>query len=38
MAMDIKSLMNLAYSYYPLEVRGSLEAQNFIDAIKDEDA
>ncbi|GBO13195.1 hypothetical protein AVEN_47863-1 [Araneus ventricosus] len=37
MAADVERLMNLAYAECPLDVRESLAAQYFVDAIRDED-
>ncbi|KAF8785983.1 Retrovirus-related Pol polyprotein like [Argiope bruennichi] len=37
LAADVERLMSLAYAECPLDVRGSLAAQYFVDAIRDED-
>ncbi|GBM98132.1 hypothetical protein AVEN_229774-1 [Araneus ventricosus] len=37
LAADMERLMNLAYAECSQEVRDSLAAQNFVDAIRDED-
>ncbi|GBN61398.1 hypothetical protein AVEN_173805-1 [Araneus ventricosus] len=37
LAADVKRLMSLAYTECPLDVRESLAAQYFVDAIRDED-
>ncbi|GFT14397.1 CCHC-type domain-containing protein [Nephila pilipes] len=37
LAADVERLMNLAYAECPLDIRESLAAQYFIDAIRDED-
>ncbi|GBO23987.1 hypothetical protein AVEN_270959-1 [Araneus ventricosus] len=37
LAADVERLMSLAYAECPLDVRESLAAQHFVDAIKDED-
>ncbi|GBN23161.1 hypothetical protein AVEN_183594-1, partial [Araneus ventricosus] len=37
LAADVERLMSLAYAEWPQDVRDSLEAQYFVDAIRDED-
>ncbi|GBM54203.1 hypothetical protein AVEN_11268-1 [Araneus ventricosus] len=37
LAADVEQLMSLAYAEYPLDVRESLAAQYFVDAIRDKD-
>ncbi|GBN97240.1 hypothetical protein AVEN_46627-1 [Araneus ventricosus] len=37
LAADVERLMSLAYAEFPLDVRESLAAQYFVDAIRDED-
>ncbi|GBO45911.1 hypothetical protein AVEN_124626-1 [Araneus ventricosus] len=37
LATDVERLMSLAYAEYPQDVRDSLAAQYFVDAIRDED-